>query len=105
MTNKSRLIESGLTKIVRKMLREAVTPSQLNKILSKIDLGTETKLPFSQGYAIKDVIKRYGIKAVEWGYGGNYIAVATNSQIMVWLDKGSELKFVGIKNKDGSTAT
>ena len=88
---KKELVESGIKKIARKYMAEAVSPKSLDRIIAKIPLGSETSLPMSQGMAIKEVIKQYKIPAIEWGYSGNYNAVATKKQIMVWNDNGTHL--------------
>jgi hypothetical protein len=89
-----------------KQLKEALSPDKLKTIDKKIAWGTEKELPFSQGFAIKDVIKRYNIPAIQWGYvgTGTFIGVETKKQKMFWRDKGSTLEFLGILNKDGSVA-
>lgn len=76
------------------------TKNTLLKFKKEIKWGTETNLPFSQGYAIKTVIDTYSIPAKRWGYGGSLIGVETNKQMMFWRDKGGSLEFKGILNKD-----
>lgn len=87
-------------------IKENLSPDKLKTIDKKIAWGTEKTLPFSQGSAIKEVIQRYKIPAIKWGYAGTgkFIGVETNKQKMFWRDKGSELQFLGILNKDGSVA-
>jgi len=91
---------------MKSSIKEALSPDKLKTIDKKIEWSTEKNLPFSQGSAIKEVIARYKIPAIKWGYvgTGQFIGVETNKQKMFWRDKGSELQFLGILNKDGSVA-
>ena len=72
----------------------------LKKLIRDIQFGQERSLPFSQGWAIKEVIKKYKIPVKEWGYSGSAIAVGTKKQRMLWRDKGTHLDFLGIVNKE-----
>lgn len=85
-------------------IKENLSPDKLKTIDKKIEWSTEKNLPLSQGSAIKEVISRYKIPAIQWGYVGTgaFIGVETKKQKMFWRDKGAELQFLGILNKDGS---
>lgn len=74
----------------------------LKRIIKQIPFGTEKSLPAMPGYAINDLIQRYRIPAVEWGYFGSYIGIRTKKQTMVWKDQGHQLVFTGIINNDGT---
>jgi hypothetical protein len=93
-------------KVTKKALTDAVSQSKLKEYDKLIEWGTEKKLPFSQGYAIKQAIKEFKIPAIEWGYGqiGRYslIGVGTKKQRLFWKDTGTQLEPLGILNKDGS---
>jgi len=56
-------------------------------------------LPFSQGFLINEVIKRYHIPVKRVGWHFNHIAVETKKQIILWKDQGSHAEFMGIINK------
>lgn len=87
-------------------LKENKTQILLTTVDSKINWSSDKNMPFSQGYAINQLIKTYKIPAIKWGFAGSgkYIGIETNNQKMFWHDKGSSLKFLGILNKDGSVA-
>lgn len=57
------------------------------------------RLPFSQGFAINFLIKRYKIPAIRWGFKGSLIGLETKKQFLIWKDMGSSLSFMGIVNK------
>ncbi len=65
----------------------------------KIKWTNKTDMPFGQGWAINEVIKRYKIPAKRWGYWHSIIGVETNKQYIFWKDLGGELEFKGLLNK------
>lgn len=74
--------------------------SLLKSRLKKVKFTSKKKdLPFSQGYAINYLIKRYKINAIKWGWGNSTIALETKKQFLLWEDKGSSLEFLGLINK------
>lgn len=72
----------------------------LTEYVKNVPFGTETKLPFMQGYAINEVIKKYNIPAVAWGYFSDLIGVETKKQYILWRDEGWRLVFLGLVNKE-----
>lgn len=77
-----------------------ISKSTLKKHINSIKWTTQKKkLPFSQGFAINFLIKRYKINAIRWGYQNNLIGLETKKQYLIWKDAGSSLEFLGIVNK------
>jgi len=77
------------------------TQGYLKQRIKKIKWTSKTTgLPFSQGFAIKELIKRYGIPARRWGWYGSTIGVETKNQFLLWRDYGWKLEFLGLVNKD-----
>ena len=73
--------------------------SSLRAIDRKIDWGRHEDMPMVQGMGINEVIKRYKIPAMAWGWSGSHIGVETKKQKIFWLDEGTHLKFLGMLNK------
>jgi hypothetical protein len=74
---------------------------ELKELISQIPFGTEREdLPFMQGWAIIEVIKKYSIPAIAWGYYKDLIGVETEKQYIVWRDEGWRLVFLGLMNKE-----
>jgi hypothetical protein len=71
----------------------------LKSKIKKIKWGTEKNMPFSQGWAINEVIKTYKIPAKKWGYEYDTIGVQTKKQYILWKDNGGNLEFLGLVNK------
>lgn len=72
----------------------------LKDLINQIPFNTEKDLPFSQGYAIIEVIKKYEIPAIAWGYTQDLIGVETNRQYILWRDEGWRLVFLGLMDKE-----
>lgn len=71
---------------------------ELKQLIKKIKWGKEKEMPFSQGWAINKVIKKYKIPAKKWGYDYDVIGVQTKKQRMLWRDAGTKLEFLGLED-------
>lgn len=72
----------------------------LKECISQIPFNNEKDLPFMQGYAIIEVIKRYEIPAIACGYTQDLIGIETEKQYIVWRDEGWRLVFLGLMDKE-----
>ena len=73
--------------------------SKLKVYKRKIKWGTPKSMPFSQGWAINQVIKTYNIPAIKWGWNYDVIGLQTKKQYLFWRDNGGNLSFLGLINK------
>jgi len=76
------------------------SPKTLQSYKNKIKWTTERNLPMMQGSLINELISRYGIPAIAWGYDGSLIGIETRKQYLIWRDKGGMAEFKGIINKE-----
>lgn len=66
-------------------------------------IETDFKMPFSQGYLINELLKRYFVgekkpKVLAVGWDLDVVAIKTTRQIMAWKDNGIGARFLGILN-------
>ena len=76
-----------------------ITKSELRILRKKVKWGKQKSLPFSQGWVINDMIKRYKIPAVRWGYDYDVIGIETKKQFIFWKDNGGTVDFLGLLDK------
>ena len=76
-----------------------LSQKQLETLKKKVKYGTESTLPFSQGWVINEMIKRYNIPAKKWGYYHDIISIETNRQYLFWKDLGGRIDFLGVLDK------
>lgn len=82
-------------------------PETLKAKLKEIEwhkIESKFKMPFSQGYLINDLLKRYFVgkgkkpRVVAVGWYLDTVAIKTPRQIMAWKDTGTGARFLGILN-------
>lgn len=72
----------------------------LKECISQIPFNTEDDLPFMQGWALVEVVRKYNIPAIAWGYTQDLIGIETEKQYIVWRDEGWRLVFLGLMDKE-----
>jgi len=82
-------------------------PETLKAKLKEIEwhkIETDFKMPFSQGYLINDLLKRYFVgkkkpRVLEVGWHLDIVAIKTTIQIVAWKDTGIGARFLGLLNQ------
>lgn len=83
-----------------------VDQSTLMEYNSRIEYGTQQRLPMSQGLLLNDLVKKYNMQnVVRWGYHHDLIGIETTMQYLLWRDVGYGAQFLGIINKEKEPQT
>ena len=77
----------------------AKSQTELKKLIKNIKWGTQKEMPFSQGWVVNEMIKRYKIPAKKWGYDNDIIGIETKRQRILWKDQGGRVDFLGLVDK------